>query len=120
MDEKREAPRFKINQLIGYYPNREEYLWAEGVDISLGGISCRSKEAVDTLTNVFLMVTVRGPDGDHLVRVEGFVAHSEMVEGYCRFGVRIERIFDEDRPHLEAYLAGLADGPPAEEGPGKT
>jgi hypothetical protein len=113
MNEKREAPRFKITQLIGYYPNREEYLWAEGIDISLGGISCRSIEPVDTLTNVFMMVTVRGPEGDRLVRIEGFVAHSEMVDGSCRFGVRIERIFDEDRPHLEAYLATLAGEAPA-------
>jgi hypothetical protein len=118
MNEKREAPRFKITQLIGYYPNREEYLWAEGMDISLGGISCRSKEAVDTLTNLFIMVTVHCPDGEHLVRMEGFVAHAEMVEGLCRFGVRIERIFDEDRGYLETYLASLAGG--AEASPAKT
>ena len=114
MDEKREAPRFKIDQLIGYYPNREEYLCAEGLNISLGGISCRSKEAIDTLTNVFIMVSVHGPEGDHLVRCEGYVAHAAMVDGFCRFGVKIERIFDEDRPYLEGYLASLSEGPPKE------
>jgi len=110
MEDKRESPRFAISQLIGYYPNREEYLWAEGINISMGGISCRSKEAIDTLTNVFIMVSVRGSDGERLVRCEGYVAHSEMVDGFCRFGVNITRIFDEDRPYLEAYLASLSQG----------
>jgi len=107
MNDKRGTPRFKLSQLIGFYPNREEYLWAEGIDISLGGISCRSKEAIDPLTNLFIMVSVHDQDGEHLVRMEGFVAHSEMRDGICRFGVKIEKIFDEDRPHLEAYLTAL-------------
>ena len=108
MDEKRETPRFAISQMIGYYPNREEYVWAEGIDISMGGISCRSKEPIEVLTNVFVMVSVRTPDGERLVRCEGYVAHSEMVDGMCRFGIGVTRIFEEDRPSLEAYLASLS------------
>lgn len=108
MEEKRESPRFSINQMIGYYPNREEYLWAEGINISMGGISCRSKEPIDTMTNVFVMVRVQAPEGERLVRIEGYVAHAEMVEGFCRFGISVTRIFDEDRPYLESYLASLS------------
>jgi len=107
VDEKRSAPRFRINQLIGYFPNREEYLWAEGLNLSREGLSCSAATAIDPLTNVFVMFGVPGADGERLVRCEGYVAHSQMVEGRCLFGIRIEHVSDEDKPHFEAYLASL-------------
>lgn len=109
MDEKRERPRFRIRQMIGYFPNREEYLWAEGLDMSIDGISCRSKAPVDPLTNLFVMISIPSPEGERLVRCEGYVAHSRMEEGSCRFGVKIERIPEEERPFVEAYLASLTE-----------
>jgi hypothetical protein len=112
MDEKRMAPRFKINQLIGYFPNREEYLWAEGLDLSRGGVSCTTAAPIDPLTNVYLMLEVpvtgsANPGEKRMIRCEGFVAHSEMVDGKCKFGVRISRVSEEDQPYLEAYYAML-------------
>ncbi|MGO8693519.1 MAG: PilZ domain-containing protein [Rectinemataceae bacterium] len=110
MEEKRSAPRFRINQLIGYFPNREEYLWAEGLNLSRGGLSCSSAEPIDPLTNVFLMLSVPGDNGERLVRCEGFVAHSQMAGGRCLFGIRIQRVSDEDKPYLDAYIAKLEAG----------
>lgn len=107
MEDKREEPRFRIKQLIGYHPNREEYFWAEGLDLSRNGISCVSNEAVDAMTNVFFMLSVPGPEGEHSLRGEGYIAHSHMEEGKCRFGIKIERVYEEDKPFLEAYLARL-------------
>ena len=107
MNEKRGDRRFKINQLIGYFPNREEYLWAEGLNLSRGGISCSSAQAIDPLTNVYVMIGVPGASGERLIRCEGYVAHSQMVEGRCQFGIRIEKISEDDRPYLEAYIEKL-------------
>jgi hypothetical protein len=105
MEEKREAPRFKINQLIGFQANKEEYLWAEGLDISSKGISCISKEAVDPSTNVFFMLKLDAPEGERTVRGEGYVSHAHEEDGRCRFGIKFERIFEEDLPFLEAFLS---------------
>jgi hypothetical protein len=107
MDEKREAPRFKISQLIGFQANKEEYLWAEGLDISRSGISCLSEEAIDPSTNVFFMLKLAFPDGERTVRGEGYVSHASGEGGKCRFGIKTERVFEEDRPCLEAFLAAL-------------
>jgi hypothetical protein len=113
-EERRMASRFRIDQMIGYYPNREEYLWAEGLNLSSGGIQCRSKEAVDPLTNVYLMIGVPSAEGEHLVRCEGFVAYSRVEDdGLCRFGVRFESVAEEDRPYLAAFLGQLGEAPPA-------
>ncbi len=107
MEEKRSSRRFRINQLIGYFPNREEYLWAEGIEISRGGLRCSSAAAVDPLTNVFIMIGVPAPEGERLVRCEGYVAHSRMEGDRCVFGIRIEHVSDEDKPYYDTYLEGL-------------
>ena len=117
--EQRQEPRFRINQLIGYFPNREEYLWAEGINISAGGLRCRSKAAIDIDTKVYMMISVPEGEGERLVRCEGLVVHSHMEAGTCIFGVRFDNVEEEDRPHLEAYLALLAATPAAiESAPG--
>lgn len=100
-------PRFQINQLIGYFPNREEYLWAEGMEISAAGLRCRAKEPVDPLLNVFMMIAVPAEGGDRLVRCEGHVAHSHYDGQACTFGVCFDRIFEEDRPYFDEYLSRL-------------
>jgi hypothetical protein len=107
MEEKRKSTRFKINQLIAYLPNREEYLYAEGIDLSRGGVRCSSAQGVDTMTNVFLMVKVPAPEGERLVRCEGYVSHSRMEAGKCIFGVRISEVYADDKPFFEAYLDSL-------------
>ncbi|HTX73943.1 MAG TPA: PilZ domain-containing protein [Rectinemataceae bacterium] len=107
MEEKRETPRFRINQLIGYFPNREEYLWAEGLDLSRGGLSCSAPQSIDPLTNVYLMLGVPNPEGERLVRCEGYVAHARMEAGRCLFGIRIERVSDEDEPFLTRFVQEL-------------
>ncbi|MDA8427296.1 MAG: PilZ domain-containing protein [Treponema sp.] len=107
MEEKRSAPRFRINQLIGYFPNREEYLWAEALNLSRGGLSCSSAEAIDPLTNLFIMLGVPSDTGERVIRCEGFVAHSQMVGGKCLFGIKIQRVSDEDKAYLDSYLDKL-------------
>ena len=106
-DEKRSTDRFRIKQLIGYYPNREEYLWAEGLNLSMGGIQCASKEPLDPLTNIYLMLGVPMEKGEHLVRCEGYVTYSRMEDDRCLFGVKFEEISEEDKPYLEQYIQSL-------------
>lgn len=106
----RKTPRFKMKQLIGFQAMKEEYLWAEGLDISRAGISCVADEEIEPDTNVFFMMDVYGTAGEGLVRGEGYVLHSSKELGRCRFGIKIERIFDEDRARFEAFLDELGGG----------
>jgi len=103
----RKTPRFTMKQLIGLQAMKEEYLWAEGLDISRAGISCQSEEAIEPGTNVFFMLGVRGESGEGSVRGEGFVLHSRQEGGRCRFGIRIESIFEEDKTRFDAFLEEL-------------
>jgi len=47
------------------------------------------------------------------VRCEGYVAHARLEGGSCVFGIRIDEIYEDDRPYFEAYLSSLEAGPPA-------
>jgi len=108
MEEMRSSPRFKINQLIAYVDDREEYLHADGLDISRGGIKCSSPRAVDPMTDIYVMMKVPSPGGEHLVRCEGYVSHSTKTAEACVFGVCISSIEPEDQPYFDAYIASLA------------
>lgn len=96
-----------MKQLIGLQAMKEEYLWAEGLDISSAGISCITDEAIEPDTNVFFMLSVYSAGGEGSVRGEGYVLHSKKEGGRCRFGIKIDRIFDEDRPRFDAFLEEL-------------
>lgn len=110
-EEKRKNPRFKINQLIAYGPNREEYLFAESVNLSREGLSCSSAQMVDPMTNVYIMMRVPAAEGDpageHQVRCEGYVSHSRLEGPRCLFGVRITSVYEADAAIFAAYLASL-------------
>ena len=93
--------------MIGFFPGREEYLWAEGVDLSREGLRCISNEAVDPLTNLFLMLELTDGEKMITIRCEGFVRHARMEDGRCHFGVKIEGMSQEDRQHFEAHLSAL-------------
>lgn len=98
-----------MKQLIGFQPNREEYLWAEGVDISPIGISCLSDNEIEPNLNVFFMLSLDDSPAGSSVRGEGYVLRVEHFQGRYRFGIKIERIFEEDRPRFEAFLASLSE-----------
>jgi len=111
MEEKRKNPRFTINQMIAYGPNREEYVYAEIGDLSREGLSCVSNQQVDIMTNVYLMMRVPYRDGSvggsRQVRCEGYVSHSKLVQGRCSFGIRITSVYEADVGAFEAYLVQL-------------
>ncbi|HOX33217.1 MAG TPA: PilZ domain-containing protein [Spirochaetales bacterium] len=113
MEEKRKSPRFKINQLIAYLPNREEYLYAEGLDLSRGGMKCRSSQLVEPMTNLFMMLKLPQPGAEmRTVQCEGYVSHARMDGPSCVFGVTINSVFEDDKAFFDSYMASLEAGPP--------
>jgi c-di-GMP-binding flagellar brake protein YcgR len=107
MIERRKSPRFQVRQMIAYFPGREEYLWAEGVDLSLDGLKCRSKEPLDPLTTIYFMLELPVEGKVETIRCEGFVAHSHCEDGACSFGIQFQDMSETDKRHLEDYLVGM-------------
>lgn len=105
--DRRKEERFRIQQMIGYGPGREEYLWAEGVDLSLSGMSCITTRPVDPLTELYIMIDIPAEGRWKQVRVEGYIAHVTLHGDFYHFGVIFTDVSDNDRENLEAYLDKL-------------
>lgn len=100
--ERRRAPRYKIGQLVEVSFGRENFLQAEGMNISENGILCRTADAPDPGAHVFLMIEVRGEaprraDGSpHIIEIEGFVARAEGSDGEYEVGIEFADIPDAE------------------------
>ncbi len=115
MDEKRGSPRFRIKQFVTCNPEGDEYYRVETVDISKGGMKCRTAHAVQPMTEVFFIIKVPHAGGEEReVDCEGYISHSQMVEGVCVFGIRFTSIDPEGKADFEAFVDTLErEGEPA-------
>lgn len=106
--ERRTERRFRLARMIAYDMGREQYLRAQGVDISRGGMAFISDEYVDPLLSVWLSFSIpEGEDGWRTIESEGYVANVTDLEDGCRFGVSFTRMAPEDRTALDAFMARL-------------
>ena len=72
--EKRRAPRFHINQLIELEYGKESFVRASGLNISEGGLLCKTEPYLAPSSRVFLSVHL---SDDEIVNCEGIVVRSE-------------------------------------------
>jgi len=109
MDEKRRNPRFKVNQLLAFTPEGDQFYRAEAVDLSQGGIKCASAQAIEPMTSVFLLLKLPGAagEGENEVACEGYVSHSSLVDGRCLFGVRFTSVAPEGKAAFDAFISTL-------------
>jgi len=109
MDEKRKNPRFKVNQLVAFTPEGDQFLRAEAIDLSQGGIRCASAQAIEPMTSVFLLLTLPGAkgEGDREVACEGYVSHSRLIDGRYVFGVHFTGVAPEGKDALDTYISCL-------------
>jgi len=62
------------------------------------------------MTPVYIMLGLPFVAGEHLVKCEGYVAHSRMENGKCIVGIQFTSMPEEYRSMLEEYLAALGSG----------
>jgi len=105
--ERRKSSRFSINQIVEISTDQENFFSAEGVDLSAGGMLCKSNYEVEPYTQLFVMVTIPLSDGDHVLKTEATVIHSKMVEGKCVFGVEFNDLSPKSEKALSEYIEGI-------------
>ncbi len=106
--EKRSSKRFSVKQMIDISSDGDVFLAAKGLDLSLGGLSCEVSHPLDPMTPVYLMLGLPRDVGDiHLVKCEGYVAHSRMEDGKCIVGIQFTEMPDEYRAMLEEHFSAL-------------
>lgn len=107
--EKRKNKRFKVSQFLSIAWGKEEFVAVSAKDISLGGIRCVASVPVDPLTQVYLMVTIPLKEGEHIIKSEGVVVHTEKIGNEYQMGVKFLDLLESDRKILKEYLDNLED-----------
>ncbi len=106
-DDRRQSKRFSIRQIIDLTFPREAFFQAEGLNLSEGGMMCKSSYPVEPLMRVYLMLSLARGDGSYLLKTEGSVVHVEKKAGAYLFGVAFEHLEPQDLEALRAYLKSL-------------
>jgi len=106
--EKRRHRRFAVRQMIEMAFPRETFFTAEGINLSEGGMYCRTDYPIEPYTKVYFMLNI--PDGasDSVLRAEGTVIHTRSEDGGTVFGVSFEDFPPADVNAIRAYLDSIA------------
>jgi hypothetical protein len=102
--ERRGQKRCTISQLIDMTLMRERDLQAETVNISEGGVLCKSPSWVEPLTPVYMMFKIPSTNGERTIKVEGTVMHTKQVGEECIFGIAFGRMTGSDEKALRSFM----------------
>lgn len=109
--EQRAKPRFRLNQAVRLSVDGEaddEYLTAEIIDLSEGGVGILSESPVPALSPMFLMFGSQEEQSTlGLVRCEGYATRSEAVGDKYLIGVKFTSVDPGSTTALKGYLDSL-------------
>jgi c-di-GMP-binding flagellar brake protein YcgR len=84
--------------------DREKFIPAEGLDISEGGLRCRSPEPVDPLSQIFLIVSIPKEGGEHLIKAEATVVRVEKKKNGYVYGICFNQLSETDAQSIRRCL----------------
>jgi len=108
-EEKRKHPRFYVSQLVNIEFGKETFIDAQGLNISHGGIYCRTNALIEPLTRVFIMLDLNFDGKVLTIRTEGVVVHSAMNNNQCFTGIEFMPLCNEDENVLKDYINFLSE-----------
>jgi c-di-GMP-binding flagellar brake protein YcgR len=102
--ERRKSPRFTINQLIDLEPGRENYIAAEGVNISNEGLLCHTSDSLDLYSRVYLQFSLNGEKKNHTIKCEGVVVRCKKNKKNFDTALEFADMDNGDKKKLLAFL----------------
>lgn len=104
MIERREHRRCSLTQLLDVTLMRERDIPAAAMELSEGGVLCKSDSPVDLLSSVYLMLRIPTSGPDYMLKTEGVVMHQRREGDSWVFGIAFGRLSEADRNALRSYL----------------
>ena len=106
-DDKRKYARFSIEQFVEMSYLHETFINAEGINISEGGILCKTTFPIEPLDKAFIMLKIPIKDKEYMLKLNGVIIHYQKKDDYYLFGVEFTDIEDSDKKILKEYLSML-------------
>lgn len=106
-EERRTAPRFTIDRMLRLDPGSRHPISARGLNISIGGLLCRTAEPVDPLTRMKMYLSLPDDNGnERQLEPKGTVLHcSRDREGGYALGIHFDHLGSEERELIGKYIA---------------
>ncbi|HDP79437.1 MAG TPA: PilZ domain-containing protein [Spirochaetes bacterium] len=103
--ENRKHPRITINQLVELDFNRENFVRAEAIDLSAGGLLCRTDEYCEPYVVVFIMMTLKLKKGERIIKCEGVVLRCDKKGDLWETAINITSMDTSSEKILKSFLA---------------
>ena len=104
MTERREHRRCSLTQLLDVTLMRERDIEASAMELSEGGLLCKSSAPVDLLSAVYLMLRIPTAGPDYMLKTEGVVMHQRREGEDWVFGIAFGPLTARDKEALRSYL----------------
>jgi len=102
--DKRVHERFEISQIVEIKVISEEFIQAEGIDLSAGGMKAKTTCHIAPLTKLFLMLNVPCHNKVYSIRTEAYVVYSERKKNITHFGINFVDMDEEDKKIIKDYM----------------
>ncbi|HOV14011.1 MAG TPA: PilZ domain-containing protein [Spirochaetota bacterium] len=106
-NEKRKYKRFTIEQFVEFSYMHETFVNAEGINLSEGGILCKTTYPIEPLDKAFIMLKIPLKDKEYILKLNGVIAHYQKMDNYYLFGVEFTDVEENDKKILKEYLTLL-------------
>jgi c-di-GMP-binding flagellar brake protein YcgR len=104
--DKRKHPRFKIDQIIRLTYGNELFIQASGINISEGGVFCRTMEYVEPYTKVLILMEAATDSGEMELSSEGMVTRIEDDGEDYLAAIEFSSMNESDKEKLKKYFVG--------------
>jgi c-di-GMP-binding flagellar brake protein YcgR len=102
--ERRKSPRFTINQMIDLEMGRENYIAAEGVNISDEGLLCHTSESLEPYSRVYMQLSLNGEKKNHTIKCEGVVVRCKKNKKSYDTALEFADIGESDKKKIHTFL----------------
>ena len=102
--ERRKSPRFTINQMIDLELGRENYIAAEGVNISDEGLLCHTSELLEPYSRVFLQLSLNGEKKNQTIKCEGVVVRCKKNKKKYDTALEFADMEQSDKKKIHTFL----------------
>jgi len=102
--ERRKSPRFTISQMIDLEMGRENYIAAEGVNISDEGLLCHTSESLEPYSRVYIQLSLNEAKKNHIIKCEGVVVRCKKNRKTYDTALEFAEINESDRKKIHSFL----------------
>jgi hypothetical protein len=83
---------------------KENFVHAEGINLSESGLLCETSEEVDPYSRLFIMLSLPGTKGEAEITCEGVIVRLQKKKKKFQIAVQFTEIDDDDVKNIRKFI----------------